>query len=156
MQSAALGTAPRQPTHPPVAGGATVTPAHRKAAVPCPEQAWARSCAWFTALHGVVLLGVMCCWPGSPVPEAQGELKGAGGGRRAYLFYFMHSFPIEFLHQKEERVELRERRREAVGNADSCPSHVSSWLGHGFGCWMMGWKLRGCDMGHPLKGGVCV
>lgn len=90
MQSAALGTAPRQPTHPPVAGGATVTPAHRKAAVPCPEQAWARSCAWFTALHGVVLLGVMCCWPGSPVPEAQGELKGAGGGE-AGIFILFHA-----------------------------------------------------------------
>lgn len=56
----------------------------------------------------------------------------------------MHSFAIEFLHWKEERVELRERRREAVGNAEVCvPSHVSSWLGHGFGCWMMGWKLGG-------------
>lgn len=54
-----------------------------------------------------------------------------------YLFDFMHSFAIELLHWKEER----ERRREAMGNADGCsPSHASSWLGHSVGCWVMGWK----------------
>lgn len=43
-----------------------------------------------------------------------------------------------------------------MGNAEVCaPSRVSSWLGHGFGCWIMGWKPRGCDVGHPREGG-CV
>lgn len=97
---------------------------------------------------------VLLAW----VPHA----GGLGGAHRvgeggAYLFDFMHSFAIEFLHWKEEKVELRARRREAMGNADSCaPSHVSSWLGHGFGCWMMGWKLGGCDVAHPREAGVRV
>lgn len=69
---------------------------------------------------------------GDPMLEAQGELTGSG--REAYLFDFMHSFAIEFLHCKEERVELRERKREAVGNTGGCaPLHVPFWLGHGFG-----------------------
>lgn len=69
---------------------------------------------------------------GVPHAEAQGELTGLG--REVYLFDLMHSFAIEFLHCKEERVELRERKRDAVGNAGGyAPLHVLSWLGHGFG-----------------------
>lgn len=85
--------------------------------------------------------------------EAQGRLAGAGRG--AYLFDFMHSFAIEFLHWKQERVELRERRERPWATLVAV-SHRTAHLGLPR-VWVLdgGGELGGCDVGHPRGGAVC-
>lgn len=79
-------------------------------------------------------------------------MSGRGG---AYLFGFMHSFAIEFLHWKEERVELREKRREAVSNASPHRmSHLGSAVALGVGGWWGG--SAGAAVWVILEKEVCV
>lgn len=86
--------------------------------------------------------------------EAQGRLAGAGRG--AYLFDFMHSFAIEFLHWKQERVELRERRERPWATLVAVShrtAHLGLATGLGVGWWGESW---GAVMWVILEEGLCA